>query len=304
MNEIGPGVTTVELPPASSRREPVAAPELPLTIISPHRGWFDWRLRQLWRYRDLVSLFVWRDFVAVYKQTILGPSWHIVRPLLATFIFTIVFGRMAQLSTDGVPAFLFYMSGYVLWSYFSICLDNVSRTFLANSQLLGKVYFHRLVIPVSLIISNLISFAIQFALFVVVLVAFRLAGSTVHFTSWVLAAPLILLVFAGYALAGGLIVSAVTTRYRDLTYLVTFGIQLLMYLTPIIYPISTLSPKYKVLILANPLTPLIEGFRLAFLGAGTVSPWQLAISTAVMLVLLVLSLMVFSRSERTFMDTV
>src|SRR4051812_19954339 len=164
MNEIGPGVTTVELPPASSRREPVAAPELPLTIISPHRGWFDWRLRQLWRYRDLISLFVWRDFVAVYKQTILGPAWHVVRPLLTTLIFTLVFSRMAGLSTDGAPAFLFYMSGYVVWSYFASCVDNISKTFVANASLLGKVYFHRLVIPASLVCSNLISVAIQLVL--------------------------------------------------------------------------------------------------------------------------------------------
>jgi lipopolysaccharide transport system permease protein len=288
----------------SVERVPEAVSDLPITVISPHRGWFEWRLRQLWRYRDLIVLFVWRDFVAVYKQTILGPAWHVIRPLLATLIFTVVFSRMAGLSTDGAPAFLFYLSGFVLWSYFAVCLDNVSRTFLANAPLMGKVYFHRLVIPVSLILSNLISFGIQLLIFLAVLAIYMLSGSHVGPTQWVFATPLILGVLAGYALAGGLVVCAVTTRYRDLTYLVSFGIQFMMYLTPVIYPVSSLSPRYRALIMANPLTPLIEAFRRAFLGTGTVSFAHVAASAALMIVLLVLALMIFSRSERTFMDTV
>jgi lipopolysaccharide transport system permease protein len=280
------------------------ASQLPITVISPDHRWFDWRLRQLWRYRDLIRLFVWRDFVAVYKQTILGPAWHILRPLLTTIVFTVVFGRVAGLSTDGAPAFLFYLSGFVVWNYFAVALDNVSKTFVANSSLLGKVYFHRLVIPVSLILSNLISFGINLALVLVVLAAYVWSGAAVHLTFWVLATPLLLAIVAGYALAVGLIVCSVTTRYRDLTYLVTFGIQLFMYLTPVIYPVSAVAGRYRQLIILNPLTPLIEGFRLAIIGVGTVTWLQVLASALGMLLALTIGLVMFSRTERTFMDTV
>jgi lipopolysaccharide transport system permease protein len=274
------------------------------TIILPHRGWFEWRLDQLWRYKDLISLFVWRDFVSVYKQTIFGPTWHLFKPLLATMTLTLVFSRMAGLSTDGVPPFLFYMSGYVAWSYFASALDNISKTFVANSHLMGKVYFHRLVIPVSLIFSNLISFGIQLGMFLVVLIGYVLAGYSIQLNMWTLAVPLLLCIIAGYALAGGIIICAVTTRYRDLSYLVTLGTQLLMYLTPVIYPTSLLSPRYQRLVLLNPLAPLIEGFRRGLLGVGTVTPEQVAWSASVMLLLLTIGMMMFSRVERTFMDTV
>jgi lipopolysaccharide transport system permease protein len=274
------------------------------TIILPHRGWFEWRLDQLWRYRDLISLFVWRDFVAVYKQTIFGPTWHLIKPLLATFTLTLVFSRMAGLSTDGVSPFLFYMSGYVAWSYFATAIDNISKTFVANSQLLGKVYFHRLVIPISLIFSNLISFGIQIGMFVIVLIGYVMTGYSVQLNWWTLALPLLLCIIAGYALAGGIIICAVTTRYRDLSYLVTLGMQLLMYLTPVIYPTSLLSPRYQRLMLLNPLTPLIEGFRRGLLGVGTVTAEQVVWSAIVMLMLLTIGMMMFSRVERTFMDTV
>lgn len=278
--------------------------DLPVTTISPHRGWFEWRLRLLWRYRDLIGLFVWRDFVSIYKQTILGPSWHIVRPLLATFVFTLVFGRMAELSTDGVPRFLFYLSGYILWTYFATCLDNVARTFITHQNILGKVYFHRLVIPVSLLVSNLIAFGIQFALLALVLVGYIVSGSTVRPTVWLAAVPLLVVIAGGYALAFGMIVCAITTRYRDLTYFVAFAMQFLMYLTPVIYPTSSLSPDYQRLLLLNPLTPVVEGFRLALLGVGTVTVWQLTVSGLGMVLCLIVGLMIFSRSEQTFMDTV
>lgn len=275
-----------------------------ITVILPERGWFDWRLGQLWRYRDLISLFVWRDFVAVYKQTILGPFWHIVRPLLTTVIFTIVFSRIAGLSTDGAPPFLFYMVGNVAWAYFSSSLDNTSKTFIANASLLGKVYFHRLVIPVSAIFSNLIAFGIQLGLLLVVMAIYLISGVSLHVTTWALLTPFFLLILAGYALGVGVIVCAMTTRYRDLSYLVTFGVQLLMYLTPVIYPVSAVPAQYQWLVNLNPLTPVFEGFRVAFLGVGNVTLGQLGLSFAVMLTVLATGLMLFTRVERTFMDTV
>ena len=273
------------------------------TIITPHRGWLDWRLKQLWRYRDLISLFVWRDFVSAYKQTILGPLWHVVQPLLTTITFTLIFGKIAGLSTDGLPKFLFYLAGNVCWSYFANNLTKTSSTFVGNSALLGKVYFHRLVIPISISISNLISFGIQFGIFLVFFVLYHFRGFNVHFTGWIFCAPLFLLMLAGYGLGGGIIVSALTTRYRDLTNLVAFGVQLLMFATPVIMPASGMG-KYRWVSEINPLTPIVEGFRLAFLGAGSVDALQLGISFGIMLVVLAVGLMLFTHVEKTFMDTV
>lgn len=274
------------------------------TVILPQRGWLDWRLGQLWRYRDLISLFVWRDFVAAYKQTILGPAWHIIRPLVTTLIFTVAFNRIAGLSTDGAPPFMFYMVGNVVWAYFSSCLDNTSRTFTANAGLLGKVYFHRLVIPISIVISNLIAFGIQFGILIVVMGIYALSGVSLHVTAWALLTPVLLLILAGYALGGGIIVCALTTRYRDLSQVVTFGVQLLMYLTPVIYPLSAVPASYRWAVNLNPLTPVFEGFRLGLLGVGTVTFQQLAVSLGVMLVVFAVGMMLFTRVERTFMDTI
>jgi lipopolysaccharide transport system permease protein len=275
-----------------------------ITVILPQRGWFDWRLGQLWRYRDLISLFVWRDFVAVYKQTILGPAWHIVRPLLTTVIFTIVFSHIAGLSTDGAPPFLFYMVGNIAWTYFASSLEATSRTFVGNATLLGKVYFHRLVIPVSIVFSYLIAFGLQLGILLVVMAVYVFSGVTIHVTGWVFLTPILLFILAGYALGAGIIVCALTTRYRDLSYLVTFGVQLLMYLTPVIYPISAVPADYQWLASLNPLVPVFEGFRFAFLGVGTVTPGQLALSFGIMLAVLAAGMMLFTHVERTFMDTV
>jgi len=274
------------------------------SIIEPQRGWFDWRLRQLWRYRDLVSLFVRRDFVSVHKQTILGPAWHIFQPLFTTLIFTIVFSRFARLSTDGAPPFLFYMSGTIAWTYFASSLDNTAKTFVANAPLLGKVYFHRLAIPVSIVISGLITFGIQLGIFLAFLIGYMISGSTVHLTPWLLLTPVLLLMLAGYGLGGGIIVCAMTTKYRDLRHVLTFGIQLLMYVTPVIYPISAVPEGYRWIAQLNPLTPVIEGFRMGFLGVGSVTPVQIAESFGFMLLVLAAGLMLFTRVERTFMDTV
>lgn len=274
------------------------------TRITPHRGWLDWRLNQLWRYRDLISLFVWRDFVSAYKQTILGPAWHIIQPLLTTLMFTIVFSRVARIPTDGVPPFLFYLVGTVAWGYFANNLTKTAYTFVGNAHLLGKVYFHRLVLPISVAISNLITFGIQLGIFLVALACYYFAGKGVHITGWILCSPLFLLMLAGYGLGGGIIVSALTTRYRDLANLVGFGMQLFMYLTPVIYPISTVPLKYQWIVKLNPLAPIIEGFRKGFLGVGIVDPAQLAVSFGVMIVVLIVGLMLFTHVERTFMDTV
>jgi lipopolysaccharide transport system permease protein len=280
------------------------SPEEWTTRITPHRGWFDWRLSQLWRYRDLISLFVWRDFVSAYKQTILGPAWHIIQPLLTTLMFTVVFSKVARLPTNGAPPFLFYLLGTVAWGYFSSTLGRTSGTFVNNAHLLGKVYFHRLVIPISVAVSNLATFAIQMVIFFAALLIYGLGGTSIHMTGWTAAVPLFLLMLAGFGLGGGIIVSALTTRYRDLANLVGFGVQLAMYATPVIYPASAMPPKYQWLVRLNPLTPVLEGFRLAFLGAGSVTISALVVSFAVMLAVLAIGLMLFTHVERTFMDTV
>jgi lipopolysaccharide transport system permease protein len=292
-----------------------AAEEGWTSVITPHQGWFDWRLKQLWRYRDLISLFVWRDFVSVYKQTILGPLWHVIQPLLTTLMFTLMFGKIAGLPTDNVPSFLFYLSGNVLWTYFSNNIVKTSSTFVTNSSLLGKVYFHRMVIPVSIVLSNLIAFAIQFGIFLIFLAIYFYIGhqdishhdqtpaANLHLTHWVFYAPLFLFMLAGYGLGAGIIVSALTTRYRDLANLVAFGVQLLMFSTTVIIPLSTKSKYYWVQEL-NPLTPIIEGFRHGFFGTDHVTPFQVGISFGIMVVVLGVGMMLFTHVQKTFMDTV
>lgn len=274
------------------------------TTIRPHRGVFDWRLHELWRCRDLISLFVWRDFVALYKQTILGPLWHLITPLLTTITFTLVFGRVAKLPTEGVPPFLFYLSGNVVWAYFAGCLNKTSNAFVANASLYGKVYFHRLAIPVSVVISTLIGFSIQFLLFLGFLGIYFANGAPVHPNVWMLSLPLLLVMMAGFGLGFGIIVSSLTTRYRDLTMLVGFGVQLWMYASPVIYPASAVPEKYRWLVNCNPMTPVIETFRHAFLGVGSATPAHLALSFAAMLAVLAVGMLLFSRVEQSFMDTV
>lgn len=274
------------------------------TRITPHCGWLDWRLSQLFRYRDLIGMFVWRDFVSAYKQTILGPAWHIIQPLLITLTFTLIFSTVARLSTDGIPPFLFYLSGTVLWGYFANNLTKTANTFVGNAYLLGKVYFHRLVIPISVSISNLVTFGIQLAIFLVCLGWHWITTGDVRLNAWIFCTPLFLFMIAGYSVGGGIIVSALTTRYRDLANLVHFGVQLLMYATPIIYPASSVPEKARWIIKLNPLTPVVEGFRTAFFGVGTFDLGHLAVSFGVMLAVLLTGLMLFTHVERTFMDTV
>ena len=273
-------------------------------VIRPQRSLFDLRLGELWRYRDLVMLFVRRDFVAFYKQTILGPLWYLIQPLLTTITFTIIFGNFANLPTDGLPDFLFYMSGTVIWTYFASCLTKTSETFVSNASIFGKVYFPRLAVPVSILFSNLIAFSIQFAFFIVFMGYFALTGADIQPNAWVLLTPFLILVMAGLGLGFGIIISSLTTKYRDLRFLVTFGVSLLMYATPVIYPISSVPEQFQWAIRANPMTSIVEAFRFAFLGAGSVDLGQLAYSFGFMLAVVFLGAVIFNRVEQTFMDTV
>lgn len=273
-------------------------------VIKPQRNWLDWRFSELLRARDLIMLFVWRDFVSVYKQTILGPLWYLIQPLLTTLTFTVIFGRIASLPTDDLPDFLFYLAGSVVWAYFAECLNKTSGTFISNASLFGKVYFPRLSVPISILLSNLIAFFIQFALFLVFVVYFWINGQVVKPNWSILLLPVYLLIMAGLGLGFGIIVSALTTRYRDLQFLVRFGVQLAMYATPVIYPLSSIPEKYQLLIVANPMTSIVEGFRYSFLGAGNLNPWYLLYSFVLMLIILAVGIMLFNRIETTFMDTV
>jgi len=273
--------------------------------IEPQRSLLDLRLGELWRYKDLVMLFVRRDFVSVYKQTVLGPLWYLIQPLLTTITFTVIFGSIASLPTDGLPQFLFYMSGTVVWSYFASCLTKTSETFVQNANLFGKVYFPRLAVPVSILFSNLITFLIQFAMFLVFVLYFVLRGADIHPNGlWIALSPILILMMAGLGLGFGIIISSLTTKYRDLRFLVTFGVSLLMYATPVIYPVSSIPARFQWIILANPMTPIVEAFRYAFLGAGTVNINSLLYSFGFMLVVVILGSIIFNRVEQTFMDTV
>ncbi len=273
-------------------------------VIRPHRRWFDLRLGELWRYHDLVMLFVWRDFVSVYKQTILGPLWYLIQPLLTTITFTVIFGNVAKLPTDGLPQFLFYMSGTVIWTYFADCLTKTSNTFVQNANLFGKVYFPRLAVPVSILLSNFITFAIQFAFFLAFMAFFALSGSSIRPNWWILLTPVLLLIMAGLGLGFGILISSLTTKYRDLRFLVQFGVQLLMFATPVIYPVSSIPERFQLLIQANPMTAVVEAFRYAYLGAGSFHPSHLLYSLGFMVVIVLLGSVVFNRVEATFMDTV
>jgi lipopolysaccharide transport system permease protein len=297
-------IETTSVEPQFAMPPPAVGDDEWTMVIRPHAPWYDLRLGELWQARDLIGLFVWRDFVAVYKQTILGPLWYLVQPLLTTLTFTVIFGKIANLPTDGLPQFLFYMSGTVIWSYFAACLTKTATTFTGNAGLFGKVYFPRLAVPVSILISNLISFAIQFGLFLVFLVYFVLAGSGVQPNWAILLTPLLLLIMAAQGLGFGILISSLTTRYRDLQFLVGFGVQLWMYGTAVIYPLSVVPQQYRWLVLLNPLTPVIEAFRLAYLGTGTVTAGLLIYSAVFTLGIVLSGLIVFNRVERNFMDTV
>ena len=273
-------------------------------VIRPKRGLLDINMGELWRYRDLIMLFVKRDFVAKYKQTILGPLWFIIQPLLTTLMFTVVFGNIAGIPTDGIPKILFYLSGIVGWTYFSTCLNDTSQTFVKNASIFGKVYFPRLALPISIVISNLVSFFIQFAFLLIFLFYFMASGSDISPNINVLLIPVLIVLIAGLGLGFGIIISSLTTKYRDLTNLVTFGVTLWMYITPIIYPMSEIPEKYKIYVLANPMTPIVETFKTALLGVGEINYMHLLYSFGFTVVVLVAGVIIFNKVEKTFMDTV
>ena len=273
-------------------------------IIRPRTGWFDIHPGELWRYRDLIGLFVWRDFVSIYKQTILGPLWYIIQPLLTTVVFTIIFGNVARLSTDGLPPFLFYLSGVIAWRYFADCLTSTSNTFVGNAHIFGKVFFPRLTVPVSVVISNLIGFGIQCLLFIVIYLYYWWNSSVIHPQPALLLLPILILQMAALGLGFGIIVSSMTIRYRDLTHLIGFGVQLWMFATPVVYPASSLPSKWHWLLVINPMAPVVEMFRYAFLGTGMINSdiWLLSLATTIFILLA--GIIIFSRVEKTFMDTV
>ncbi|HOK98834.1 MAG TPA: ABC transporter permease [Bacteroidales bacterium] len=273
-------------------------------VIRPRRSIFDIDLKAIWEYRDLLTMFVRRDIVVVYKQTILGPIWFFVQPILTTLIYILVFGRIAKISTDGVPMILFYLSGVIMWNYFSECFNITAKTFTENANIFGKVYFPRLIMPLSKVISGLIKFGIQFALFLLVYFYFLFNTNSIHPNFNLLLVPYLVALMAILGLGFGIIFTSLTTKYRDLNFLIAFGVQLLMYATPVIYPVSAIPEKYKLYIMANPMTPIIEAFKNAFLGAGHISLWGLVYATLFTLVVFLLGILIFNKTEQNFIDTV
>jgi lipopolysaccharide transport system permease protein len=273
-------------------------------VIGPKTKLFDLRLHELWRYRDLIMMFVRRDFVANYKQTILGPVWFFLQPLLTTITYIFIFGKMAGLSTDGMPMLLFYLSGVTIWNYFSETLNKISTVFKDNAQMFGKVYFPRLTMPFSIVLSNLVRFGIQFLLFLIIWIFYYVNGYGIRPNLLILLTPMLVILMGLLALGMGMVISALTTKYKDLIFLLTFGIQLLMFATPVIYPLSSVSAGYKWIIQANPMSAIVETFRYAYLGTGTFSWLQLGYSAGVCLVILMLGTVIFNRVEKSFTDTV
>ncbi len=279
------------------------------TVIQSNSTGLNLHLKELWSYRDLVMLFVKRNFVTNYKQTILGPAWAIIQPLLTTVVFTIIFGNIAGLGAQGVPSFVFYFSGTFMWTYFSSCLTGTANTFISNRAILGKVYFPRLVMPVSNVISNLIMLAIQFVFFIGFLIYYTLSGQGTHPNIYLLMFPLLVLQMACLSLGVGVIISALTTKYRDLAMLISFGVQIWMYSTPVAYDMEAMGAfatggKYHSLYMLNPVTPIINIFRYGFMGIGQIEWGFYAISWVTTIVLLFLGVVMFNRVEKTFMDTI
>jgi len=272
------------------------------TIDADH-SLFDLKLKEVWRYKDLVYMFVKRDFVSSFKQTILGPIWFFINPILTTIVYLIIFGRIAKLPTDGAPPLLFYLAGVTLWNYFSSSLLATSSTFSGNAGIFGKVYFPRLVTPLSIVISNLMRFGVQFLLFILAW-AYYLSKGQIQPNLWVLATPVLILMMALFSLGLGMIFSALTTKYKDLTMLLGFGVSLYMYTTPVIYPTSSLRGVFKEIALYNPLTGIFECFKYAWLGVGDFSPLMLGVSSVIILVIMAIGIVIFNKVEKTFMDTV
>lgn len=275
--------------------------------ITPANNLLDIKLKDLWHYRDLLLLLVKRDFISFYKQTILGPLWFFIQPVFTTVIFTFVFGNLAGISTDGLPQPLFYMAGITAWNYFADCLNKTSTVFKDNANLFGKVYFPRLIMPFSIVASNLVRFGVQMLLFILMIVYYLATDLNFSPNWYILLFPVLVILMASLGLGLGMIISAMTTKYRDLAFLVTFGVQLLMYATTVIYPLSTAIekyPKYAWIIKYNPMTPILETFRYGFLGNGSFSWGSLGYCTAITFIITLTGIIIFNKVERTFVDTV
>ena len=276
-------------------------------VITPKSKLLSLDLHEVWRYRDLLMMYVKRDIVTLYKQTILGPVWYVIQPLLTTIMFMFVFGGIAGIPTDGLPQPLFYMAGILCWNYFSECLTRCSETFNANQHIFGKVYFPRLVVPLSIALSSLLKMVIQFALFIAIYIIYVCQGVAPQITPYALLLPLLVLMLAGLGLGFGLLISSLTTKYRDFRFLISFGVQLWMYITPVIYPLSVLKnnyPDYVWAIVINPLTSIIEVFKLGFLGQGTFEWSYFLYSLVFTLVILTLGMITFNKVQRSFMDVI
>jgi lipopolysaccharide transport system permease protein len=276
-------------------------------IITENSSLFNFNFKDLWRYRDLLMMFVKRDFISFYKQTVLGPLWFFIQPILTTIVFSFVFGNLAGISTDGLPKYLFYLSGITAWNYFSDCLNKTSTVFRDNANIFGKVYFPRLIMPLSIVVSNLVRFGVQMVLMLLMMFyfyMFPIKECRFEVTYMMFLFPILVLLMALLGLGLGLIITAMTTKYRDLTFLVTFGVQLLMYATTVIYPLSAAPKNYKYIIEMNPMTGIIEAFRFAFLGKGEFSLWSIAYSIITTIIILFLGIIIFNKTERNFVDTI
>lgn len=273
-------------------------------VIKGHSSLFDVNFGDLWRYRDLLLMFVKRDFVSFYKQTILGPLWFFIQPIFTTIVFTFVFGTLAEISTDGLPHALFYLTGITSWNYFADCLTKTSTVFKDNANIFGKVYFPRLIMPLSIVVSNLVRFGVQLLLLIVMMVIYYYRGEEFHVTYGLFFFPILVILMALLGLGIGLIITAVTTKYKDLTFLITFGVQLLMYGTTVIYPLSAAPEQYKRIIELNPMTGIIEAFRFSFLGKGEFSLWSVGYSAVVTIVILFFGILIFNKTEKNFVDTI
>ena len=273
-------------------------------VIKPVHGWFNINLKEIFQYWDLILLFVRRDFVVFYKQTILGPLWYIIQPLVNSVIFTIIFSKVAKIPTDGIPPFLFYMAGTVTWGYFAACLTQTSNTFVTNREIFGKVFFPRMTVPIAIVITGLFQFIIQFVIFLGFLLYYWSQGAQVGPTIMVFTLPLILLQMAILGLGMGILISSLVTKYRDLSFAMSFAVQIWMYLTPVVYPLTQVPEKYRILYVLNPMVSIVESFRGAFLGVSSIEPNHILISIMVTLGIFFAGVVLFSRIEKTFMDTV
>ncbi|WP_396166532.1 ABC transporter permease [Flavobacterium sp.] len=272
--------------------------------IQSENSLFSVNVKELWRYRDLLLMLVKKDYITFYKQTILGPIWFFIQPILTTLIYVLLFGQIAKLSTDGTPQIAFYLSGITIWNYFSETLTKTSTVFKDNAAVLGKVYFPRLIMPLSIVVSGLMKFVIQFALFVAVVLYYTFAKNTLHPNLWVLATPLLLVLMASFSLGLGMIFSSLTTKYKDLVFLLSFGIQLFMYATPVVFSRTSFPEQYQWILNLNPLTGIFECFRYGFLGSGSFNPNSLLLSSGFILAILILGVLIFNKVEKSFMDTV